>query len=269
MPPLWAPTAGATVTYLPERSFPASGATPESFSQLLTESVGFDETTGHIYVADSGRGQVYDFASASDTAPAVWSGTNTPSGSFGEGDVAVAVYSATGDVYVADKTHAVIDKFDSSGNLIASFGDTENGITHTPEPNGQLAGLDTPAGSFSPAGHSLSVLGIAVNQATGDLYAIDAGHKVIDVFSPSGAYLRQITATPEGMYTGGGEYTSGIAVNSASGLVYIASWGGPGKAKVYQFDSSGTYLSTWDGERCQTAPPPKFPGAPLGVERAR
>ena len=192
----------------------------------------------------------------------MWSGSNTPSGSFGEGDVAVAVHSATGDVYVADKTHAVIDKFDSNGNLIASFGDTENGITHTPEPNGQLTGLETPAGSFSPASHSLSVLAIAVNQATGELYAIDAGHKVIDVFSSSGAYLRQITATPAACTPAKANTPPGSrSIRQRARL--FASWGTrQGQGLPVRF--TGTYVSAWDGETLPNGSASEVPGGTFG-----
>ena len=163
---------------------------------------------GHILVADvpSARGEasvVYDYSSASDPSPAVWTGSNTPAGSFGRillrhPTIALAVDNSTGDVYLADTEHAVIDKFDQNGNLISTFGDT------APAANGQLAGVKTPAGSFSPpfggAQATPPVFGIAVDQATGDLYVIDSGHQVIDVFNPAGEYLRQLNETPEELY---------------------------------------------------------------------
>jgi hypothetical protein len=71
----------------------------------------------HVYVADSGRGSVYDFSSVTDKTPERWNGTTTSQGSFGEG-VAVSADNSTGDVFVADSSHAVIDKFDESGTLM-------------------------------------------------------------------------------------------------------------------------------------------------------
>jgi DNA-binding beta-propeller fold protein YncE len=243
---LLAPSAFGAIVYFPKAELPATGSTPSSFDSLLAQSVGINEKNGHVLVADSGRGLVYDFSSTSDTAPDVWDGSTTPSGSFGGsgGLVSVAVHSATGDVYVADKTHAVIDKFDQNGNLIASFGDT------LPGPDGQLSGDDTPAGSFSPAESSqyksLTAFAIAVNQATGELYVVDGGHRVVDVFTSSGEYLRQITATPPGLYSLEGGYVASIAVDSISGNVYLADWG-TNPVKVYQFNSAGSYVSAWDG----------------------
>jgi DNA-binding beta-propeller fold protein YncE len=213
------------------------GQFTNNFSFLLADSVAVNDHNGHIYVADSGSGHVYNFSSPSDTSPVSWDGSSTPAGSFG-GYVSVAADNSTGDVYVADRGHAVIDKFDQEGNLITSFGDS------SPSHNGQLAGTATPAGSFSPAGSGYSSFGIAVDQATHDLYAIDAHHEVIDVFSEAGAYIRQITAKPSGLYRFGGEYATGLAVSSA-GNVYAADWAGPNL--VFQFDSAGSYVRTFDG----------------------
>ncbi len=239
-------------TALAAQKYQQFGQFSRGFSFLVAESVAPNDHNGNIYVADSGSGQVLDFASPSDTSPTVWDGTNTPAESFG-GQVSVAVDNSTGDVYVADRNHAVIDKFDQSGNLIESFGDT------TPTPNGQLAGNATPEKSFSPAGSYYSSFAIAVDQATHDLYVMDAGHKVIDIFDENGAYLRQITATPAGLYRYGGEYALGLAVNSTSGTVYASDWAGPNL--VFQFDSSGNYVKTLDGSN---TPDGNFSGSCTG-----
>ena len=148
-----------------------SGPEPgQPFGHLDSNSVAVNDFNNHILVADSSAGLVYDFSSASDTAPKVIDGSSTPAGSFGGGAVSVAVDNASGDFYVADTAHEVIDKFDASGALIESFGDT------TPTPNGQLAGTATPEASFAhPTGQT--PLSITVDQSTHDLYVIDSGHE--------------------------------------------------------------------------------------------
>src|SRR5262249_44575200 len=141
-----------------------------------------------------------------DTSPTEWDGSNTPAGSFG-GHVSVAVDNSNGDVYVADGNHAVIDKFDQSGNLITTFGDT------TPSPNGQLAGNETGDTSFNPSASGYGSFPIAVDQATHDLYVADSNHQLIDIFNENGGFLREIIA-PEGLFRYGGSYVNGIAVDA-------------------------------------------------------
>jgi hypothetical protein len=207
-----------------------------AFKRLGAEASAVNGFNGHIYIADSGNGRVYNFASPSDTSPEVWDGSSTHAGSFGEGVLSVAVDNETGDVYVADLTHLVIDKFDVSGNLITAFGDSK-------PTDGQLAGLQTPAGSFA---HAASPIGIAVDQATHDLYVIDSGHEVIDVFTQEGEFLpaKQITATPLGLYGCGGLFTDGIAVNAKSGHVLISDGC---SEEVFEFDASGIPMEPWSG----------------------
>ena len=98
---------------------------PTGFENLLAQGIAVSDKNDHIYVADSGRGVVFDFSSTTDKVADRWEGGATPAGSFGGSRVSVAVDNGTGDVYVADRTHGVIDKFDEGGNLITSFGDSE------------------------------------------------------------------------------------------------------------------------------------------------
>jgi hypothetical protein len=190
------------------------------FTELKSESVAVDDHNGHILVADSGNGTVYDYSSLADTAPEEWAG-------FGGGNLAVAVEQSSGDVYVADKVDKTILKLDEEGNPVASFGTA-----------GAIDGSSTPAGSFSPAAEG--TFGIAVDQATGDLYAIDAGHEVIDVFNATGAYNEQITAKPGELYGGGAAYTDGIAVDEKSGQLLVStSW----DLKTYRFALSGATVA--------------------------
>jgi DNA-binding beta-propeller fold protein YncE len=253
-----APSALAVKKYLPAGQFPPGYPenlqwTPSNFNTLLAEDIAVSDKNHHIYVADSGRGAIFDYSSATDKTPARWNGTETPSGSFikyppgctetycAETFVSVAVDNTTGDVYVADRSHAVIDKFDENGKLIASFGDS------SPTHNGQLAGLETTAKSFSPSKESYTSFPIAIDQATHDLYVVDPGHKVIDVFDEDGTYLpaKQITATPAGLYEeiSGNTRTTGIAVTTA-GNVYVADWAAN---EIFQFNAAGEFVSAWNG----------------------
>jgi hypothetical protein len=246
-----AESAPAATQYVISDSFPEESSTPSRFENVRAQGLAVSTKNGHIYVADSGVGAVYDFESADDTSATKWTGANTPDGSFGGGRVSVAVDNASGDVYVADFTHTVVVKVDEDGNLVESFGDT------SPAHNGRLSGAETPAGSFVPPTNFFSAFGIAVDQATHDLYVVDAGHEVIDVFDEDGGYLRQITAKPEGLYTEGGKNVSGIAVSAQTGNVFVSD---SGSALVFKFDGLGNYVSTWNGRDLPNGGDSAIPG---------
>jgi hypothetical protein len=102
----------------------------------------------------------------------------------------IAIDQSSGDVYVADLSTDTIQRFEASGNPVNFSALGSNTLT----------GGATPAKSFSfPEVHG-NPAAIVVDNSTnpsdpsaGDLYVMDAGHKVIDKFSSSGAYLGQIT----------------------------------------------------------------------------
>src|ERR1700733_154773 len=113
----------------------------------------------------------------------------------------IAIDESTGDVYVADIATDTLYKFDTNGNPVdfAALG------------SNALPGAATPAASFSLPSVDGSPAAIAVDNAcgqrtpaltgkaceefdpsAGDLYVMDAGHGVIDKFSPEGKYLDQM-----------------------------------------------------------------------------
>jgi DNA-binding beta-propeller fold protein YncE len=237
-----ATSAEAAVQFpvLGEVSGPAAG---ERFGSFNSESVAVNDFNGHVMVADSGAHVVYDFVSAADTAPAVWSGAAVPvgslgAGSFGGGHVSVAVDSESGDVYVADTVDLVIDKFDAEGNYLCQITGLGSASSSPTECDKTLAG--PPTGAFSHQ-DSQSPVGIAVDQATHQLYVIDSGHQAIDVFGATGVYEKQITAVPEGLYAEAGQYTDGIAVNAVTGSVFVAE---SGSERVFEFDALGVPVET-------------------------
>jgi hypothetical protein len=102
----------------------------------------------------------------------------------------IAVEESTGDVYVADIGTSAIYKFNASGNPV-NFSSLGSNV---------LSGGATPAKSFSFPDVSGTPAQVAIDNSTdtsdpsrGDLYVMDAGHNVIDKFSPTGEYLSQIT----------------------------------------------------------------------------
>ncbi len=114
----------------------------------------------------------------------------TGSGSF-ENPNGIAIDESTGDVYVAGIAIDTVYKFNAKGEPVdfASLG------------SNALTGTATPAKSFAfPTAARGTPAAIAVDNSTSpadpsakDLYVMDAGHGVIDKYSPEGKYLSQIT----------------------------------------------------------------------------
>jgi hypothetical protein len=141
----------------------------------------------------------------------------------------VAVNEATGDVYVVDEGEAGtqtgrVVRFNAKGEYLSEFNGsgtlsgTEPG-TGTPWSEGKEAGSgpgEVKTGRFeAPLEASQRPLTIAVDNScvirklsatdcakedpsAGDVYVVDAGHKVVDKYSPSGEYLLQISEGEEG-----------------------------------------------------------------------
>ncbi len=185
----------------------------------------------------------------------------------------LALDDSSGDFYVLDDKTNTVEKFDSSGSLVTSFGDTE------PSPDGKLHGSKTAAGSFSEDGARNLPTQLAVDNScalhkpepltgattptceefdpsNGDLYVPDFGHGVVDKFSPSGKFLSEIKNFPEQEEFGvkgfpfstGSPEPTGVAVDPSNGDVYVSNFYGANTAyryptgpsgDVYAFDSSG------------------------------
>jgi DNA-binding beta-propeller fold protein YncE len=135
----------------------------------------------------------------------------------------IAIDESSGDVYVADIGTNTVYKFDENGNPVDFFALGSNALT------GTLAGpFSFPASAYgTPAAltvdnacvrHTPALTGTACTQfdpSAGDLYVMDAGHGVIDKFSPSGEYLSQITGFAPAIGSPGANELLGLAVDTS------------------------------------------------------
>ncbi len=107
-----------------------------------------------------------------------------------------------------------------------------------------FGGQEVPGGSFGG-----EMGGVAVDQASGDVYIEDGSAGAIYRFNSAGKYLGEITGTsvPQGSL-GLFYYFSAIAVDNSSGPdkgdLYVA---GTENKVVYRFSSTGTLLSEFNG----------------------
>jgi tetratricopeptide (TPR) repeat protein/sugar lactone lactonase YvrE len=127
-----------------------------------------------------------------------------------------------GNLYVADGDRATIQKFDSDGNLILSWGKEGAG-----------------PGEF---GKSFSVSGL-VTDAQNQVYVLDAQHNRIEVFSNTGQFLNSwnVELNSQSFFAGG------RMVIDSLGNLYITRGFAP---YVQKLDKSGHILLSWgeDGQ---------------------
>lgn len=187
-------------------------------------TVGIDKA-GDIYVVDVAHNVVDKFSSPSSTAYVCQitgegvgstsasecnkgTGASVPGGKL-EGAFSVAIDNSTsgsdpsaGDVYVTDNKE-VVDKFNSSGTYVSQFTGT-----------GAAGG---PAGTFCT---NQCAEGVAVDQATHDVYVTDTGEHVIDEFNDAGGYVSQFAAPTTAVAHVGAFDPIFVAVDQATGDVY-------------------------------------------------
>jgi hypothetical protein len=239
---LTAAPASAVQIHAFSNSFGAAGSGPGQLSDptgvAVDNSAG--PAAGDVYVADAGNHRIDQFDSSgafirawgwgvADGLPAFETCTlacqagisGSGPGQF-ETPTFIAVDSSSGasagDVYVGDSGTQLVQKFDSSGALVASWGDS------TPTPNGQLAGTAAPGGPFSV--FEGVVAGIAID-AGGNLW-VENTHDAMFEFDESAAFLQE---------WGAPGHKGAIAIDSAQNI-YL----GGGNGAVTKLSASGENL---------------------------
>ncbi|MGA9285389.1 MAG: hypothetical protein WBV85_08095 [Solirubrobacteraceae bacterium] len=142
----------AKEVHLFRSSFGASGSGSGQFDRPL--GVAVNEATHDMYVVDSGNNRVEWFNSDGSAFLGEFNGSASPTGDLSEPTEITIDNSSSGldpskeDVYVVDRGHGVIDKFDSTGTYL-----------------GQITGVETPGGVFDAgAADARSIEGVAVDQ---------------------------------------------------------------------------------------------------------
>jgi hypothetical protein len=160
-------------------SFGSQGSGNGQFQSPL--GVAVQQSSGNVYVADTGNARVQKFSPGGTFIVA-----------FGQGRLSSPTSVATdnsGKVYVGDAGTNTVLKFDSDGNFVSTID-----------------------GTTAPQGHFQSLAGIAVDQAN-NLWVADAGTSNVIEFDSKGKFVRQWHDShgPPGA----------IAVDSARSAVYL------------------------------------------------
>lgn len=174
------------------------------------------DSGGNVYVA-GGDPRIQKFNS-SGTFIFKFGGSGSSNPGEFVAPAGVAVDSA-GNIYVtesfSDRTNDFVQKFNSSGTLLTSWGTQGAG-------NSQFFGA----------------AGVAVD-ASGDVYVADPGNHRIQKFTSAGAFITKwgSNGAGDGQFSG----PQGVSVDS-SGNVYVAD---TLNNRIQKFDSSGTFITKW------------------------
>jgi hypothetical protein len=211
---------------------------------------------------------VIGFFGTQSAEPALGGTFNDPRG--------VAINQATGDIYVVDSGNNRVQRFDSSATFLSAWG---RDVIQSGKP-GDLGdayelctiAADCKAGSRGtladgPGGELAGPQGIAIDQATGNVYVTEQNNRRVSEFSAGGVFLRTfgwdvetggvttfeictVAANCKRGATGGegGEFggieTGGIAVGPGA-HVYVAD---PFNSRVQKFTAEGVFVAAygWD-----------------------
>jgi DNA-binding beta-propeller fold protein YncE len=184
---------------------------PSMFGGYGGGSMAFD-ATGNLYVLDSGNYRVQKFG-PDRTFLAAWGSKGTGDGQFmAPTDRAI---DDEGRVYVTDEGAGRDDVqvFDSDGQFLSTWGDTDQGWL--PQPSGVTIDAD------------------------GNLWIAHFNSNRVQHHAPDGTLLATV-----GEYgTGPGQFLSpnDVAVDE-QGRLYVADWGG---SQIQVFDAAGNFLALW------------------------
>ncbi len=157
-----------------------------------------------------------------------------------ERPLGTAVDQSSGDLYVADAENFRIDKFDSEGSFLLTWGfgvaDNESAELQTCGPQASPPTLKCfvfpGAGSTSATGN-IRPDSVAVDQSSHDVYVADSSKRRVTKFTPSGEllFLFGPDVTFSGPGNGGADEQQSITVK-ATGGTYTLSLTAPAEASV-------------------------------------
>jgi YD repeat-containing protein len=167
------------------------------------------DSTGHLWVSESGNDRVQELSSTGEYIRQFGS-EGTGNGQF-KAPRGIAIDSA-GHLWVVDRGNNRVQEFSATGEYMSQFGSEGTGNGRFKEPDG-----------------------LAIDSA-GHLWVTDSGNSRVQEFSATGEYIRQFGS----IGTGNGQFLSpaGIAVDS-TGHLWVT---GVGDDHVQEFSSTGEFI---------------------------
>ncbi|MGA9876951.1 MAG: hypothetical protein WBQ21_14205 [Solirubrobacteraceae bacterium] len=216
---MWGASAQALEVHKFTGSFGSQGLGSGEFEK--PHGIAVNDTTGDVYVVDQGNNRVQEFNSTGTAILTEFNGSVSPTGAFSE-PTQIAVDNSgnplmdesEGDVYVVDRGHGVIDKFDSSGTYL-----------------GQLTGVDTPGGAFEAGQDAIrSIQGVAVDPSGTLWVTVYKG----PIYSFSDALVNGYSSELNTVF---GNADEGLGVDSEDNLYFRSGF------RIAKVNSSGAVLA--------------------------
>jgi hypothetical protein len=234
--PAWAKVVRHTVGHIDGHGAPDGPLGLSLLSDAVDNSTG--PSSGNVYVLESGnatlgQGLVDKFTASGTYAGVQISGAETAAGSFAfgpfESGVAVDGSSSpnSGDVYVADTEHHVVDRFTETGLFLCQIAGAET-EKETEEKTPSIKECDLSGSGVSGV---VKPTGLAVD-SSGDVYIADDEHAAVQELGPEGHLIRTIEG--EGKLSG---EMVGIALDS-SGDLYVTKF----DSGVVELGPAGEFL---------------------------
>jgi RHS repeat-associated protein len=171
-------------------------------------------TAGSLYVADQENNRISVWKQPEAGGAHMTYSTQFGAAGKGEGQFEWATAPATdshGDVWVTDYATDHLQEFSSQGRFLASYGGEGNG-------NGQFYGMT----------------GIAINQATNNMYLGDCSNHRIQELGPKGEFIRAMTSAHLSC--------PGAVALDSSGDVWVVDMTGD---EVEEFSPTGSFLHAY------------------------
>jgi uncharacterized membrane protein/sugar lactone lactonase YvrE len=250
LPPLPTPTPVPQVDpNVPPGSMFTLGASGINRGQFNVPRGIARDAEGNFYVVDTGNLRIQKFDSTGKWLAMFGNGRGDGDGQFkryedpttgaeamGTGPGGIAV-DPSGNVYVADTWNHRIQKFDSTGKFVTTWGS----FVYLGDASA-VEDAERDRKFYGPRGLAIG--------PEGDLYVTDTGNKRVLVFDQNGAFKRKIESgvapgktAPDYPFSAPGEMNEpmGIAVDG-SGNVYVAD---RDNHRIQKFDNAGKAVAQW------------------------
>jgi sugar lactone lactonase YvrE len=193
------------------------------------------DSSDNIYVSDHCQ-RVLKFDSSGNLLQTI--GSSTPNSGTGAGEFNTPrglAFATSGDLYVVDQYNSRIQKFDSSGNFISTFGwGVSDGSLEL-----QVCTSSCQIGiSGSGDGQFSSPNGIAIDSEN-FIYVADSSNHRIQKFDSSGNFISTFGEYPPGLDDGHLAYPTSLTLDD-EGNMYIVDYGND---RVQVFDNEGNYIT--------------------------